>query len=205
MNMPEHFFRRPNRRSFTLIEILLTTALFSMCSLAIYQVFASGLKLWARAQHFAVEEDISIFFDKISEDLRGSFYFTGIKFEGTANKITVPTFIMAQPDARSVHADGEAFAHIGAVRYYLDSENHTLQRSQANYSQALDGRFVDDKVVVKAVSGLKIVYYMPGSKGVEPFAKVSDVIPSSVYIEVTYSDGRSEQSTSRMIAIPAGI
>lgn len=204
MNMPGALAMRRNRRSFTLIEILLTTALFSLCSLAIYQVFASGLKLWSRAGFFAIEEDISVFLDKVAEDLRNSFYYTGITFEGTASQITIPTFIMAQPDARSVHSDEEAFAQIGAVRYYLDPGNNTIRRSQANYGQALEGRFIDDKVMVKTVSALKIVYYMPGSKGVEPFARASEVIPSGVYIEVKYSDGRSQRSTGRLIAIPVG-
>lgn len=203
--MSDHSLRLLNRRSFTLIEILLTTVLFSMCSLAIYQVFSSGLKLWARAQHFAIEEDISIFFDKIAEDLRGSFYFTGIKFEGTSSRLTVPTFVFAQPDARSVHADGERYVQIGAVRYYLDSDDHAIHRAQANYGQALDGRFTDDKILVKPVNGFKVLYYMPGSKGVEPFARVSDVIPSSVYVEIKYTDGRSEYSAGRLIAIPVGL
>ena len=205
MNIPNYFFRKDNCRGFTLIEILLTVALFSICSLAIYNVFSSGVRIWARAQHFAVEEDVSILLDKLSEDLRNSFYFTGIKFIGTESRLTVPTFVTTKADERSSLPQEDLITQIGSVRYYFDYETHLIHRAQANYAQALDGRFPNDKVLVKSVNSLKFLYYIPGSKGVQPYSKIDEVIPSSVYVEIKYNDGHSEHVMQRLISIPTGI
>lgn len=195
----------PNaRRGFTLIEILLTVSLVSLCSLAIYHVFAGGVKLWARSQYFAVEEDVAIFLDKFSEDLRNSFYYKGINFKGMQGQLTVPAFVTTQADERSLDADEGPVTQIGAVKYYYDYETHTIHRAQANYSQALNGRFADDRVLVKSVTGLRFIYYIPGAEGVDPYNKMEDVIPSAVYVEIKYNDGRSEQQTGRFISIPVG-
>ncbi len=190
---------------FTLIEILLTVSLFSLCSFAIYKVFAGGVKLWARSQYFAVEEDVAIFLDKFSEDLRNSFYYTGINFKGMQGQLTVPAFVTTQADERSMDADQGPVTQIGAVKYYYDYETHTIHRAQANYSQALKGSFADDRVLVKAVTGLRFIYYIPGAEGVDPYTKMEDVIPSAVYVEIKYNDGRSEQQTGRFISIPVGV
>lgn len=192
-------------RGFTLIEILLTVTLFSMCSLAIYKIFSSGIKLWSYAQHAAVEEDVSIFLDKIAEDLRNSFYYTGIYFNGTESRLFVPTFVTTRPDERSLRSQDELTTQIGAVKYYFDFETHTIHRAQANYAQALKGDYPDDRALVKSVTSLKFVYYMPGAQGIEPYSKVNEVIPAAVFVEIKYEDERSEHVMGRMISVPVGI
>lgn len=205
MPIREYVPSQKSRRGFTLIEILLTVSLMSLCSLAIYNVFSSGVKLWARAQYFSVEQDISIFLDKFSEDLRNSFYYTGIKFNGMQSQLTVPAFVITPADERSIRADEGLITEIGAVKYYYDYETHTIHRAQANYSQALNGRFSDDKVLVKSVTSLKFIYYVPGAQGVDPYAKMEDVIPSAVYVEIKYNDGNAEHQMGRFVALPVGI
>ena len=197
--------KKRNLCGFTLVEILLTVTLFSMCSLAIYKVFSSGIKLWARAQHFALEEDMSIFLDKFSEDLRNSFYYTGIHFNGTESRLSIPTFVVTPADERSLQAEDGPITQIGAVKYYLDFETHSIHRAQANYAQALGGHFSDDKVLVRSVNSLRFVYYMPGARGVEPYSKANEVIPTAIYVEIKYSDERSEHVLGRIISVPAGI
>ena len=199
------FLKNRNLCGFTLVEILLTVTLFSMCSLAIYKVFSSGIKLWARAQHFAIEEDLSIFLDKFSEDLRNSFYYTGIHFNGTESRLSIPTFVLTPADERSLQVSEELITQIGAVKYYLDFETHTIHRAQANYAQALDGHYPDDRILVSSVNSLRFVYYMPGAKGVAPYSKTNEVIPTAIYVEIKYSDERSEHVLGRIISVPAGV
>jgi len=57
-------------RGFTLTEVLLVSAMFAVISLAVFNAFSNGFKLWARGQHVMVEGYTAIFLDKISEDLR---------------------------------------------------------------------------------------------------------------------------------------
>lgn len=195
---------RPGR-GFTLIEILLTVTLVSLCSLAIYRVFAGGLKLWEYSQRSGIEEDVNIFFDKFSEDLRNAFYFKSIVFRGTESKIVVPTFVSVMADERSLLAPDGRIIQMGSVKYYYDYENHLIRRAQANYANALQERFAEDKILVKSIDSLKFTYFVPSDKGVEPYAKLDEVIPSSIYVEIQYSDGRSNHKIGRMIAIPVGL
>jgi prepilin-type N-terminal cleavage/methylation domain-containing protein len=201
--------KKPHSKSvlqgFTLIEILLTVSLLAISSLAIYKVFSGGLKLWAYAQRSGIEEDVSIFFDKFSQDLRHAFYYKGIEFNGTETRVTIPCFVTTQADPNSVHADEGWVTQIGSVNYYYDFETHTIHRKQANYSQALSGRSDDDKVLVKSVNSIKFKYFLPGAQGIEPYAKMEAVIPPVMFVEIRYSDGRSEHVIGRMISIPVGI
>ena len=203
--MSPHRRKKLFKAGFTLIEILLATTLVSLCSIAIYRVLAGGLKLWTYSQRSGIEGDVNIFLDKFSEDLRNAFYFQSIPFKGSANRLTVPTFVHVKADERSLQQDDGRITQIGAAAYSFDYEKHLIRRSQANYAQALQERFPDDKVLVRSVSSLKFTYYLPGAQGVEPYAKVEDVVPSAVYVEVIYSDGKSEHTVGRMISVPVGV
>ncbi len=192
-------------RGFTLIEILLVTALFAMCSIAIFRTFVSGVKLWEHAQRFSVQEDISIFMDKLSEDLRNSFYYSKIKFSGMETQLTFCAFVTTRADENSSRRTEGLIDQMGAVKYHLDYEEHKLYRSQANYAQALKGKFQEPRTLVHAVDGIRFAYYYPGKKGLQSYAKAQEAIPAGVFVEVRFHDESSERVMSRFIAIPAGI
>jgi prepilin-type N-terminal cleavage/methylation domain-containing protein len=190
---------------FTLIEILLVSALFAMCSIAIFRTFVSGVKLWEHAQRFSVQEDISIFMDKLSEDLRNGFYYSKIKFSGMETQLVFPAFVTTKADENSSRRTEGLIDQMGVVKYHLDYEEHKLYRSQANYGQALKGKFQEPRAIVHAVDGIRFAYYYPGKKGLQAYAKAQDAIPAGVYVEVKFHDESSERTMSRFIAIPAGI
>lgn len=203
--MTTSFQHSTSSKAFTLIEILLVTALFSLCALAIFRTFASGVRLWEHAQRFSIQEDISIFMDKLSEDLRNGFSYSGIKFNGMETQVSFPAFVTVEADERSSRAKEGMIDQIGAVKYYLDYEEHKLYRSQANYSQALKGKFGAPRVIVSAVDGIRFRYYYPDKKGLQAYAKAQDAIPSGVFVEVKFHDENSDRTMSRFIGIPAGI
>ncbi|GEM_PF-462238 len=196
--------RKIPRSGFTLIEVLLVSVLFSICSVAIYNAFSSGIKLWAHAQRFAVEEDASIFFDKLSEDLSNSFYYSHIKFNGTATRLSSAAFVRTPADPRSSEFKEGLVDQMGAISYYFDYEERLIYRAQGNYAQALDGKFPDRRALVRAVDGLRFVYYLTDAKGTKPYASARDVMPSAVYVEVKYHDETSIRTMARFIPIPTG-
>ena len=185
--------------------MLLVTSLVAMCSVAIFRTFVSGVKLWEHAQRFSVQEDISIFFDKLSEDLRNSFYFSAIKFNGMETQVSFPAFVTTRADTNSSRAQEGLIDQIGAVQYRLDYEEHKLYRSQANYSQALKGKFQEPRALVNSIDEIHFRYYYPDKKGLQAYAKAQDTIPSGIYVEVKFHDETSERTMSRFIGIPAGI
>ncbi len=201
MNTPNN--RR--RRGFTLIEILLVAGLFSLCSVAIFRTFVSGVRLWEHAERFSVQEDISIFMDKLSEDLRNGFYFSKIKFNGMETQLSFPAFVTTPADENSSRKTEGLIDQIGAVKYHIDYEEHKLYRSQANYAQALKGQFADQRALIHSIDGIRFRYYFPDKEGLQAYAKAQDAIPSGVLVEVKFHDESSERTMSRFISIPAGI
>src|ERR1035438_10484397 len=79
-----------NRRGFTLTEILLVSCMFAAISLAVFNAFSNGFKLWARGQHVMVEGNMAIFLDRFAQDLRQTVLITGIPFKGDSTQISFP-------------------------------------------------------------------------------------------------------------------
>ena len=56
-----HFMKKKHNNAFTLVELLIVTAMLAVISLAIYSTFSSGLKIWQRVSKPIPEEDLGIF------------------------------------------------------------------------------------------------------------------------------------------------
>ena len=66
----------------TLIEILLVLSLVSIISIALYKALRNGLQVWERSRYLVVEEDIAIFFDKITQDIKNSYFIQRLDLKG---------------------------------------------------------------------------------------------------------------------------
>ena len=89
----------------------MVSVLFAVISLAVFNSFSNGFKLWARSQHLIVEGDIAIFLDKMDEDLRGVVTISGIPFTGSSAQLSFPAIILAPTDqngSRSKEGDGQS-------------------------------------------------------------------------------------------------
>ncbi len=87
--------------------MLLVSAMFAVISLAVFNAFSNGFKLWARGQHVMVEGNMAIFLDRIAEDLRQTVIISGIPFKGTAHKFSFPAIILAPTDSNGSRAKEE--------------------------------------------------------------------------------------------------
>ena len=67
-----------SRTGFTLVELVLVTAMLSVVGLAAYSAFSNGIRLWKRVNEEVIQEDINMFFVKISRDLRNLSRYSGI-------------------------------------------------------------------------------------------------------------------------------
>src|SRR3989338_2632588 len=68
-----------SKKSFTLIEMLLVTSLMAMIGLAVYHSLVNGMKIWDASTRYTAEEDVALFFDKISQDIRSATNYSLIK------------------------------------------------------------------------------------------------------------------------------
>ncbi len=193
-----------SRRGMTLMEILIVVSLIAMTSVAIYSALSNGLRVWERSQQLVIEEDVAIFFDKFSQDLRNAFRYSMFKFEGGQQRITFPTIIHMLADKRSGLPQKEYVDQPGKVEYYYDGLEDILYRRQANYSQALNGHFFKKRALIHGVEAVKFsyFYYAEGREIYSP--DVLETYPSRVEVEVEFSDKQGKKKMNRFIDIPLG-
>ncbi|MFH0753701.1 MAG: type II secretion system protein [Candidatus Omnitrophota bacterium] len=195
------------RRGFTFIEIMLVTAIFAAISLAVFSCLSNGIKLWEKGRELVVEEDAAVFLDRFASDLRNAFPFSKISFSGQEFNLEFPSIVWTQADRVSVRADEGLVDQIGRVRYAYDFERSVLTRAQANYSQALDNKWGDERVVVSSVKEFRLHYFYGSSKDPHMNAEPSDGFPSGVevYLSIMKLDGKNEKVFKRYVIIPAGV
>ncbi len=194
-----------SRRAFTFIEILLVTSLIAILSLSIFTCFSNGLKLWDRSRREILTEDISIFFDRFSSDLRNTFIFSTLLLDGGENAFIFPTVVLTKADEYGSRKNEEFIDQLGRVRYAFDFEKGAIIRQQANYSQGTRNDWGDVSIMAAGIKELKFKYYYSGMKEYQLHADKSAVLPSGVEVDVRFMDGGEEKTISRFVSIPLGI
>ena len=190
------------RRAVTLPELLMVIALLSMTAVTIFHTMINGYKVWGRTQQFVVEQDIAILFDKISEEIRNSIYFSQIKFEGRSSHVRFPAVVRTLPDPR-VSSNGDYVIQLGQVEYLFDPLRKSLNRRYSNYSLALRGMFFPEQQVLTSIRSVKFSYYYPDENGRLIETEKADVLPSAFQIVVGYYDSHGrEKFISKIVFLP---
>ncbi|MCA9405633.1 MAG: hypothetical protein KC684_03785 [Candidatus Omnitrophica bacterium] len=188
----------------TLIEVLVVVSLISLISIAVYTSLSSALRVWKRSRQAIVEQEIVFFFEKITQDLRNSFLYSGISYEGGENELSFPTIIQTLPDSDSSLSSGEDIDQIGQVSYEYDLNEKALLRRQANYSQAIREKKVPATVVLKNVERVRFRYIYFTDDGEFTNPAVMDTPPSAVEIEVAFGDKKGNRVMRKFIDVPVG-
>ncbi len=197
--------RGGGRESFTLIEMLLVVSLMAMTGLAVYNVIASGLKIWERSQRYTVEEDAAIFFEKLTRDLKNSYPYSLIKFSGTGVRMSIPTLVNMPVDKKIAAGRPAYIEQMGCVEYFWDQGRQALSRRQANYSQALGGHFDRGTVLVKPVQGLRFLYLYREENEIRKKKTADGALPVAVEVSLLLGDQTEPVKTmTRQINLPRG-
>jgi prepilin-type N-terminal cleavage/methylation domain-containing protein len=193
-----------HRRGFTLTEILLVSAMFAVISLAVFNAFSNGFKLWARGQHVMVEGDTAIFLDRVAEDLRQTVLITGIPFKGDSEMVSFPAIILAPTDSngsRSKEVEGD---QIGAIQYTFDHLEKKIYRAQATYGQALKSLWTKPVEVASLIEGVSLRYYFKADRGLDIKSQTDTGIPMGVMIDVQYLVEGQIVHMRRFLIVPVG-
>lgn len=187
--------KKENNSSFTLIELIIVTALIAVISLAVYSTFNNGIKLWQRVNRQGPEEDLAIFLDKFAFDIRNTFKFTGMPFIGKPEGFELATLLNSQDlKARTV----------GRVAYFYDPQTELLYRQEKDFSQLYQGK---DGSIIHSLSNIKSVkfsyyFYDKETKNfiwLEEWAK--EGLPQAVRIELNYNDGKEDKNVTKSVSI----
>lgn len=193
-------------KGFTLVEVLLVVAMLSMISLAIYNAFSGGLKIWQRVQDFEQDQDAAIFLDRLEDELHNAFPFSTIAFIGRPDRLTFPTVVKTLADESATGGKTAYVSQVGQVQYTYDPYEKILYRQDANYSQAVRKEFAGRRAVLFPVTGVRFTYFTVSKKEGPREIDSIDELSSGVIVELDYADKRNKaQSIRRVINIPRGL
>jgi len=136
-------------KGFTLIELFISTAIMFLVAIAIYSAFANGVKVWRRANiSRQLERDVNIMLTKLTRDLRNTFEFSGIPFEGTKSAISFPAIINS--DSLSEEPQYE----VGRIIYFFDEGKTALSKESKSYPLVYGNEDVEDKYTTSLISDM---------------------------------------------------
>ena len=184
--------------------MLLVTSLMAMIGLAVYHSLINGIKIWDVSNRYTVEEDIAIFFEKISQDLRNAFPYSKIDFRGDHQSIAFPRMVHVLSNSQGTSSGGRYLDQIGKVEYYFDVTQKKILKKQADYGQALTGEFAQPQEMTGPVERLNIDYIYLTDKEEIHSEQVLETFPSSVQVEVTFSDNMGSHLMKKIIDLPMG-
>ena len=192
------------RHGFTLAEILLVSVMFAVISLAVFNAFSNGFKLWARGQHVLVEGDMAIFLDKLAGDLRQTVIISGIPFKGNSTEIIFPAMIIGPTDQYGSRSKEGSGAQIGAVRYLFEPYEKKIYRFQAGYGQALKGEWSAPVEVANLIEDITVRYYFTADRGLEVKSQTDEGLPMGLEIDVKFLVDDQPVHMRRFMIIPVG-
>ena len=188
----------------TFIELTIVVSLISLLSLAIFNALSNGIKIWNKSNQLVLEEDVSIFFDKLTSDLHNAIIFSKLDFDGGETRFTFPAIIKVLPDPNSGLPADEYVDQIGLVQYYFDVTNRAVYRRQANYGQALKKEFNEPQKLVSSVEKFRFKYvYLTDNEEIIS-NNVLEILPSGLEVEVTFLDQKQEKTMTKIIDILIG-
>ena len=215
------------KRGFTLVELLITTAILGIVSLAIFSTFASGLNVYTRVHSYTgVQPDILFSLEKIERDLRGAFVFSKIDFRGEKKLVSFPAIV------NNTGSRKDEVCSLGRVTYYYDGGKDILIREEQDYSKAVKGKYKKrgKRVTLATLKNVEFSFFCydaeskayswvnswkmekPDDEDEEEGAEdpekkglwtIDDKILLGAKVEVEFLDGKRDRNLSRTVFFPA--
>ena len=187
------------KKGFTLLELLVVSAVLAVVALAIYATFNSGIKIWQQMNVQAAEEDLNIFFIKFSSDLKNSFSFNGLNFLGREDSLEFPTLVYSPRLGKKT---------VGQIIYSYNYTKEELQREARDYSQIYNDEKGQLTLSLNNIGRLKFHYYVYDEDTKEYFWQdewFNEGLPVAVRMELELNDGGQTKMFRKTVAIPVGI
>lgn len=146
---------RKNLTGFTLVELLVTSALLALMAGAVVATLAGALKVWQRAEDRGTNDQwVQVAFHQVRQDLQNVRRFKPIPFEGDYESFSFPTVI-----TRSTAPETEVEA-LGERGYFFDWNRRNLCRSEHPYQGLRRVRLTDScSPVLTGLDRLRFSYY----------------------------------------------
>lgn len=208
-----HEAPRVTKGGFTLVELLISVVIVALVGTAVYAVFANGINAWRRGMEIKIyERKARLTLEKIARELRNSFKFSNIAFEGEEDFLRFPALISAASDSSR---DPESHYEVGRITYFYDKKGDALCKKEEIYPEVFDEKkrgFAQKKVLIQQLRELKLSYcYFDNATGNYKWKddwkkEEQDTIPQAVKIKMIFEEGKGlpKESFEKTIFIPVG-
>jgi len=182
---------------FTLVELIISGVIIFLVSITVYSVFSGGLNVWKKANQVRGSGyGLRLAMEKLSMELRNSFKFSTIDFEGTENSLAFA---------------GLVDNGVSRISYFINEDNVFCRRVQ-NYSDAFkkgdSGKY---DLLLPDSLGLKFSYcYLDNGSGEYKWKdkwvkEEQSTLPQAVKIELTFKGNSGEElKFAKTIFLPIG-
>ena len=185
------------RAGFTLIEMLIVTAMLSIVSLVVYATLNNGIKIWQRINQEIPVEDMDIFFEKFASDLRNSLKITGITFSGEEDGFEFATLVNSQRLEKTT---------VGKVKYKYDYSKSEIMREQMDYSNIYNSESGIGRTAARNIKSMKFNYYIYDDEKQEYIWRDEYTgqqgLPAAVRIELELKNNDQTNKFTKTVSIP---
>jgi len=213
----KRIWKKPAEAGFTLVELLVITAILGMIAMAVVSGFASGLRVYQRVQGYeGFQNDVLLALEKMERDIRNTMDFNEIKFIGDRKSVSFAGLVA------STDRKGKQAMKPGRILYYLAGVKDMLFREEQHYPRAISDEIRKGKGARKALVQLKSArfsyYYFDSDEkeykwkdswkpddeeGDEEEESEKDKgIPLGVKIVLEFTDGANDVEFGRTVFIP---
>lgn len=188
--------KQGNKKAFTFIEILIVTVLLAIISLTLYATFSNGIKVWQRVTAIAPEEDLAIFFEKFTLDLRNCINSKEIIFLGRKDGFEFAGLVKSQELENTT---------IGKLIYEYREKQGVLKRQQLDYSRLYLQESGVSNQVLSGIKEFNLAYYFYDEKKKEYLwaeEYMEDSLPIAVRMELELNYGNESNRFIKTVSIP---
>jgi type II secretory pathway pseudopilin PulG len=195
--MVNHKDKLRRLKGFTLVELIVSGAIIFVVAVTVYSVFASGIRVWEKANEVSsYGHRLRLFSEKLNLELRNTFKFSTIPFEGTQESVSFAAIVDSA---------------VSRISYFLNDEDVFCRRIQ-NYSEVFKkGESGKYDLLIPKVSQLKFSYcYLDNATGDYAWKddwvrEEQDTIPQAVKIELIFKNkAGKEEKFIKTVFIPIG-
>jgi len=172
--------------------------------LAVYTTFAQGLRLWSRAAKGRSEWKVSLFLDKLTEELRNEFSDPKWNFQGSQAGLSFATMAHGGEDP----TEKGLRDHPVYLRYGFDPSNHAVTLQKFSFKDVFAPKIPAKGAVpvLEKIRAFRLEYYMYDTRAKGYRWKVSwnkNCFPGTVKVTIE-TDETDNQRIMRIIDAPAG-
>lgn len=186
-----------NRRAFTLVEMLIVTAILGFVTLTLYSALSNGIRVWQRVRQPAAGEEVVLFLEKFTIDMRNAFAFKGLSCKGETTMFESAT-IVTSPRLQNTT--------VGKVSYIYNKDSKTLRREIYDYSAVVNGDAPQSSNIISGLEDFTFQYFMFDSQK-KMFVWVDEWdgqigLPKAVRMEFTCVYGTEPTKIVRTVGFP---